>query len=156
MPIQNMTLENEQCDERSKMKDAVEELRKATPKSLWNKDLDELDQELDVRIKINKMSFVVHVVLDHYFNSESFCLFQELDKTNAQAEEARKKSKGQVKNLAATKFSKAAPKNPRKNTKKANNAAAETVAETTETAGAAMEIGKLRLVRSMLCIVKSY
>ncbi|KAL5543375.1 hypothetical protein UlMin_007159 [Ulmus minor] len=115
MSIGTLTLEKVRalCEERDKLNDAVEELRKATPKSLWNKDLDQLDQELD-----------------------------ELDKTNAQAEEARKKSKGQVKNLAATKFSKAAPKNPRKNTKKANNAAAETVAETTETAGAAMEIEK--------------
>ena len=68
-------------------------------------------------------------------------LIQELDKNDAQAEEARKKAKSQAKNVPVSKVSRQAPKAPRKNTKKANNA--EAVEEITQTFESAMEIGKL-------------
>ncbi|KAJ3708774.1 hypothetical protein LUZ61_012479 [Rhynchospora tenuis] len=49
MPIGTLTLEKIQqlCAERDKLEAEVEELRKASPKSLWSKDLDALDKELD-------------------------------------------------------------------------------------------------------------
>ena len=82
--------------------------------------------------------------------SDILNLFQELDQNDAQAEAARKKAKGQVKTVAASKFSRPAPKNPRKNTKKASNA--EAVAEITQTFESAMEIGMSSSHRS-LCFV---
>ncbi|PON46642.1 DNA topoisomerase II-type [Trema orientale] len=111
MAIGTLTLEKVQAllAERDKLNNEVDELRKATPKSLWVRDLDALDTQLD-----------------------------ELDKNDAQAEEARKKAKGQVKNVPVSKVSRQAPKNPRKNTKKANNA--EAVEEITQTFDSAMEI----------------
>jgi DNA topoisomerase II len=53
MPIGALTLEKVQqlCTERDKLEAEVDELRKASPKSLWMKDLDALDQELDVSIR---------------------------------------------------------------------------------------------------------
>ncbi|KAJ4798339.1 DNA topoisomerase 2 [Rhynchospora pubera] len=49
MPIGTLTLEKVQqlCAERDKLEAEVEELRKTSPKSLWSKDLDALDKELD-------------------------------------------------------------------------------------------------------------
>lgn len=51
LAIGTLTIEKVQelCNERDKFKGEVEELRKATPKSLWLKDLDYLEKELDVR-----------------------------------------------------------------------------------------------------------
>ncbi|XP_078179281.1 DNA topoisomerase 2-like isoform X6 [Carex rostrata] len=51
MPIGTLTLEKVQqlCAERDRLEVAVEELRKASPKSLWMKDLDALDEKLDVQ-----------------------------------------------------------------------------------------------------------
>ncbi|EXB68160.1 DNA topoisomerase 2 [Morus notabilis] len=113
MAIGTLTLEKVQalCGEKDKLNNEVEELRKATPKSLWVKDLDALETQLD-----------------------------ELNKSDAQAEEARKKSKGQVKNAAVSKVSRQAPKVPRKNTKKASNA--EAIADITENFDSAMEFEK--------------
>lgn len=50
MAIGTLTLEKVQalCGERDKLNNEVEELRKATPKSLWVKDLDALLTQLDV------------------------------------------------------------------------------------------------------------
>lgn len=50
MPIASLTLEKVQslCNERDKLEGDVEEMRRATPKSLWTKDLDAFIQELDV------------------------------------------------------------------------------------------------------------
>lgn len=50
MAIGTLTLEKVQelCAEKDKLEDAVTELRKASPKSLWEKDLDALEKELDV------------------------------------------------------------------------------------------------------------
>ncbi|KAH7527866.1 hypothetical protein FEM48_Zijuj05G0012000 [Ziziphus jujuba var. spinosa] len=113
MAIGTLTLEKVQalCAERDKLNGEVDDLRKATPKSLWEKDLDALDKELD-----------------------------ELDKNDAQAEDARKKLKSQLNPAAVTKFAKA-PKNPRKNNKKANNA--EAVVEMMETTSSStMEMEK--------------
>ena len=70
-----------------------------------------------------------------------FFLSQELEKSDAQADEARKKAKG--KQIGAVpKVSRAAPKAPRKNTKKATSA--EAVEEITQTFDSAMDIGKLQ------------
>ena len=51
MAIGTLTLEKVQelCAEKNKLDNEVDELRKATPKSLWRKDLDALERELDVR-----------------------------------------------------------------------------------------------------------
>lgn len=77
-----------------------------------------------------------------------YYFYQELEKSEALAEEAKKKSRNQVKNAPAAKVSKAAPKNPRKNNKKANNAEA---AESRETSSSfVFEMGKPRLVKSFL------
>ncbi|KAK3030786.1 hypothetical protein RJ639_035451 [Escallonia herrerae] len=94
MAIGTLTLEKVQelCADRDKLNKEVDDLRKATPKSLWNKDLDALEKELD-----------------------------EQDKNDVQAEEARKKMKSRVMSEAGLKASKQAPK-PRKNAKKASNA----------------------------------
>lgn len=50
MAIGTLTLEKVQelCGERDKLESEVEELRKATPRSLWLKDLDALERELEV------------------------------------------------------------------------------------------------------------
>lgn len=50
LAIGTLTLEKVQqlCAERDKLEDDVEELKKATPKSLWWKDLDAFTKELDV------------------------------------------------------------------------------------------------------------
>lgn len=50
MAIGTLTIEKVQAllDERDKLNGEVDFLRKATPKSLWEKDLDELERELDV------------------------------------------------------------------------------------------------------------
>ncbi|KAM1369168.1 hypothetical protein ACFX2F_039790 [Malus domestica] len=105
MAIGTLTIERVQAllDDRDKANAEVDELRKSTPRSLWLKDLDALEMELD-----------------------------ELEKSEALAEEAKKKARTQVKNVPASKASKQAPK-PRKNTKKANNA---------EAASSVMEIEK--------------
>ncbi|KAF8097776.1 hypothetical protein N665_0281s0039 [Sinapis alba] len=49
LAIATLTLEKVQelCGERDKMNQAVEDLKKATPKSLWLRDLESLDAELD-------------------------------------------------------------------------------------------------------------
>ncbi|CAN6696972.1 unnamed protein product [Malus baccata var. baccata] len=96
MAIGTLTIERVQAllADRDKANAEVDELRKSTPRSLWLKDLDALEMELD-----------------------------ELEKSEALAEEAKKKARTQVKNVPASKGTKQAPK-PRKNTKKANNAEA--------------------------------
>ena len=50
MAISSLTLEKVQslCSERDKLEGDVEEMRRATPKSLWKKDLDAFLQQLDV------------------------------------------------------------------------------------------------------------
>lgn len=50
MAIGTLTLEKVQelCADRDKLNDEVDDLRKATPKSLWNKDLDLLEGALNV------------------------------------------------------------------------------------------------------------
>lgn len=50
MAIGTLTLEKVQelCAERDKLNAEVEDMRNATPKTLWMKDLDVLDQQLDV------------------------------------------------------------------------------------------------------------
>ncbi|XP_062115411.1 DNA topoisomerase 2 [Humulus lupulus] len=114
MAIGTLTLEKVQglLSEQDKLNNQVDELRKATPKSLWAKDLDNLENELT-----------------------------ELEKSDALAEELKKKAKGQIKKGAApVKVSRQAPKAPRKNTKKANNA--EAVDQITETFNSAMDIEK--------------
>lgn len=92
LAIGTLTLEKVQelCADRDKLNQEVDDLRKATPKSLWLKDLDALEKELD-----------------------------EQDKSDARAEEARKELKGKVMTAAGLKATKQGPKNPRKNKKKA-------------------------------------
>ncbi|KAA8520228.1 hypothetical protein F0562_014484 [Nyssa sinensis] len=108
MAIGTLTLEKVQelCADRDKLNKEVDDLRKATPKSMWMKDLDSLDRELD-----------------------------EQEKSDAQAEVARKVMKSRVMSEAGLKVSKQAAKNPRKNNKKTSNA--ESVLETS--ASSAME-----------------
>lgn len=50
LAIGTLTLEKVQelCADRDKLNQEVDDLRKATPKSLWLKDLDALEKELDV------------------------------------------------------------------------------------------------------------
>ncbi|XWS74968.1 hypothetical protein CRYUN_Cryun01aG0044300 [Craigia yunnanensis] len=96
MAIGTLTLEKvkELCSDRDKIHHDVEDLRKATPRSLWLKDLDDLEMQLD-----------------------------EQDKA-AQAEEAGKVVKGKAKGEAGKKARRQVPKNPRKINKKDNNAQA--------------------------------
>ncbi|XP_006296839.2 DNA topoisomerase 2, partial [Capsella rubella] len=49
MAIGSLTIEKVQelCEDRDKMLEAVEDLRKTTPRALWLRDLDSLDKELD-------------------------------------------------------------------------------------------------------------
>lgn len=51
LAIGSLTIEKVQelCNDRDRLKGEVEDLRKATPKALWLKDLDSLEKELDVR-----------------------------------------------------------------------------------------------------------
>ncbi|XP_024041601.1 DNA topoisomerase 2 isoform X1 [Citrus clementina] len=98
MAIGTLTLEKVQglLADRDKLNEEVDDLRKATPESLWVKDLDALDMQLD-----------------------------ELDKSDARAEEERMKIKGNGNSDAGPKIvAKRAPKNARKNDKKSNNARA--------------------------------
>lgn len=98
MAIGTLTLEKVQglLADRDKLNEEVDDLRKATPESLWVKDLDALDMQLD-----------------------------ELDKSDARAEEERMKIKGNGNGDAGPKIvAKRAPKNARKNDKKSNNARA--------------------------------
>ncbi|XP_052301590.1 DNA topoisomerase 2 isoform X2 [Populus trichocarpa] len=94
MAIGTLTLEKVQqlCADHDKLNGEVDNLRKTTPIVLWVKDLEALEMQLDV-----------------------------LDKYDAEAEEARKKLKGDANGEAGFKVSKQAPKNPRKYTKKAIN-----------------------------------
>ncbi|XP_050387833.1 DNA topoisomerase 2 [Argentina anserina] len=114
MAIGTLTIERVQAllADRDKVNEQVLELRGSTPKSLWLKDLDALDVELN-----------------------------ELEKSEALADEAKRKSRNnQVRNAPAAKVSKPAPK-PRKNAKKVNNA--EALAESRETSlSSVMEIEK--------------
>ncbi|XP_050281805.1 DNA topoisomerase 2-like [Quercus robur] len=114
MAIGNLTIEKvkELCAERDKLNKEVDDLRKETPQSFWRKDLDALEGQLD-----------------------------ELEKSDAQSEELRKKMRGKARGEAAMKSTRQAPKNPRKNNnKKANNA--ESVAEAVSSSMAAKEIEK--------------
>lgn len=145
MAIGTLTIERVQAllADRDKVNMDVDELRGSTPKSLWLKDLDALDVELNVRIVTNLfhcslLTLFVTIV------SDILCLYQELEKSEALADEAKRKSRNnQVKNAPVMKVSRQAPKNPRKNTKKANNA--EATAESRETSSSsAMEMGKAK------------
>ncbi|KAM3733934.1 hypothetical protein ACB098_11G175300 [Castanea mollissima] len=114
MAIGSLTIEKVQelCAERDKLNKEVDDLRKETPKSFWRKDLDALEGQLD-----------------------------ELEKSDAQSEELRKKMRGKARGEAAMKSTRQAPKNPRKNNnKKANNA--ESVTEAVSSSMAAMQIEK--------------
>ncbi|KAL3537453.1 hypothetical protein ACH5RR_000819 [Cinchona calisaya] len=94
MAIGTLTLEKVQelCADRDKLKHGVDDLRKATPKSLWTKDLDALECQLD-----------------------------DQDKSDAQAEAARKEMRSRAMKEGGLP-TRQAPKNPRKYNKKASNA----------------------------------
>ncbi|KAL6567913.1 DNA topoisomerase 2 [Orobanche gracilis] len=95
MAIGTLTIERVEAllADRDKVNSLVTELRDSTPRSLWLKDLDVLDTQLD-----------------------------ELENTEALAAEAKRKSRNnQMKNAPVGKLSKKAPK-PRKNAKKSSNA----------------------------------
>ncbi|XVF29358.1 hypothetical protein REPUB_Repub15cG0113900 [Reevesia pubescens] len=100
MAIGTLTLEKvrELCSDRDKLQHEVEVLRKATPNSIWLKDLDDLEMQLD-----------------------------DLDKA-AQAEEAGKVVKGRGKGEAGKRAKRQAPNIPQKINKKNNNAQAITEA----------------------------
>lgn len=65
MAIGTLTLEKVQelCADRDKLSGEVDELSKATPKSLWIKDLDALDRELDVQVHRSFLYIFVSVTL---------------------------------------------------------------------------------------------
>ncbi|XP_021890757.1 DNA topoisomerase 2 isoform X1 [Carica papaya] len=114
LAIGTLTLEKVQelCACRDKMNEEVEELRRATPKTLWVKDLDALEKELD-----------------------------NLDKGDAQAEEARKEMQNKLRNGSGKKIRKqAAAKKPRKDNKKINDVE---IAENVGIAGTAMKTDKV-------------
>ncbi|KAL6515775.1 DNA topoisomerase 2 [Orobanche hederae] len=112
MAIGTLTIERVEAllADREKINSQVTELRGSTPRSLWLKDLDVLDNQLD-----------------------------ELEKTEALADDAKRKSRNnQIKNAPVDKLSKQAPK-PRKNAKNTSNA--ETVADSRESSSSsAMDI----------------
>ncbi|KAG5564885.1 hypothetical protein RHGRI_000924 [Rhododendron griersonianum] len=113
-----LTLEKVQelCADRDELREEVDELSKATPKSLRIKDLDALERGLD-----------------------------EQDKNDVQAEAARKKMKSSVMGEAVLKaVTKQAPKNPRKNNKKTDDT--ETVSEAMETSSSAVETDNIQEV----------
>jgi len=62
MPIGTLTFEKvEQLrGQRDKMEDDVEELKKATPKALWEKDLDEFLVKLDVSARSLTLRFRIY------------------------------------------------------------------------------------------------
>ncbi|RWW33853.1 hypothetical protein GW17_00001395 [Ensete ventricosum] len=94
MPIGSLTLEKVQelCAEKDKLDGEVDELRRTSPRSLWLKELDALEEELDVSITAT---------------SEFVSL--KLERKDAEAEEMR------IKNNAGAGPSRQAPKKPRKN-----------------------------------------
>ncbi|MCL7048730.1 hypothetical protein MKW94_004884 [Papaver nudicaule] len=98
MAIGSLTLEKVQelCNEREKLVGEVAELKCATEKSLWMKDLESLEKKLD-----------------------------EQDANDSKAEEARKVMKNKVMKDAGMNAAKQAPKNPRKYTKKASTSVPE-------------------------------
>ncbi|GAV86071.1 DNA_gyraseB domain-containing protein/DNA_topoisoIV domain-containing protein/Toprim domain-containing protein/HATPase_c domain-containing protein [Cephalotus follicularis] len=101
MAIRSLTLEKVQqlCADRDKFNKEVDDMRKSTPKSLWVKDLDALEAELD-----------------------------EQDKRDVHGDKGKKKSKGNKKNEDITQVFKHASKNPRNNKKTKNpEVAAKTV-----------------------------
>ncbi|KAI9169979.1 hypothetical protein LWI28_020463 [Acer negundo] len=97
MSIATLTLEKVQelLADRDKVNKEVDDLRKSTPESLWLKDLDALEIQLD-----------------------------ELDQADARAEEEGKKMQSKIRPDGGKVPARRAPKNPRKNDKKANNAKA--------------------------------
>ncbi|KAK2637028.1 hypothetical protein Ddye_031820 [Dipteronia dyeriana] len=97
MSIATLTLEKVQelLADRDKVNNEVDDLRKSTPESLWLKDLDALEIQLD-----------------------------ELDQADARAEEEGKKMQSKIRPDGGKVPARRAPKNPRKNDKKANNAKA--------------------------------
>lgn len=83
-------------------------------------------------------------------------MVQEQDKSDVQAEAARKKMKSRVMSEAGLKAvtARQAPKNPRKNnTKKTDNT--ETVSKAMETSSSAMETGEFRVVfhAGLVCFI---
>nr|DAD42398.1 TPA_asm: hypothetical protein HUJ06_000628 [Nelumbo nucifera] len=116
MAIGTLTLEKVQelCADSNKLNHEVDELRKATPKTLWLRDLDALEKELD-----------------------------EQDKNDAQAEDARKELKSRVMSDAGLKVSRQAPKNPRKTNAKKNNNLEPVAESVAASVGSAMETGNV-------------
>ncbi|KAL0006868.1 hypothetical protein SO802_008370 [Lithocarpus litseifolius] len=77
----------ELCADRDKLNKEVDDLRKETTKSFWRKDVDGLEGQLN------------------------FYVIPELEKSNAQSEELRKKMRGKARGEAAMKSTRQAPKN---------------------------------------------
>lgn len=134
LAIATLTLEKVQelCGERDKIKQAVEDMKKATPRSLWLRDLDSLDAELDVSIHnpepyIMLLQIAVNPHLVVYAMFYSF--FQKLDQEDATAEIEREAAQKKLRNEAGAplKGGKAAPRKqaPKKTTKAASSSAME-------------------------------
>ncbi|OMO96852.1 DNA topoisomerase II, eukaryotic-type [Corchorus olitorius] len=111
MAIGTLTLEKVQelCAERDKIQNDVEEVRKATPKSLWLKDLDDLEIQLEEQDKEDEKAFL-----------------------EEEADVAKRKGKGE----AGKRVQRQAPKNARKINKKetTSEAAAEAMEFATSSA----------------------
>lgn len=80
-------------------------------------------------------------------------IIKELEKSDANAEELKRKAKGQQRTQApVSKVSRQAPKNPRKNSKKVNNV--ETQKENMDTSSSsALETGRYKFVSRMFYIL---
>ncbi|XP_022152632.1 DNA topoisomerase 2 isoform X2 [Momordica charantia] len=120
LAIGTLTIEKVQelCNDRDELKGEVEDLRKATPKSLWLKDLDTLEKELD-----------------------------EMDRNDAQAEEVRKQQRIKANNDVKPKISRnAAPKAPR-NSKKTINSETIAESMDTTSSSTTMEVASNAVVK---------
>ena len=102
--------------------------------------------------KLTIHCYDLFIFVSFCFLTVQFYVIQELEKSDAQSEELRKKMRGKARGEAAMKSTRQAPKNPRKNNnKKANNA--ESVAEAVSSSMAAMEIGKCQTILCLLFVL---
>ncbi|KAG6654498.1 DNA topoisomerase 2-like isoform X1 [Carya illinoinensis] len=115
MAIGTLTIEKVQelCADKDRLNKEVEDLRKETPRSFWMKDLYALEKQLD-----------------------------EIEKSDAQAEELRKKMRSKAKGQAPGKAGRQAPKIQRKEKKKKANNADSVTENISTSATSAIEIEK--------------
>ncbi|WOK99050.1 DNA topoisomerase 2-like [Canna indica] len=123
MPIGSLTLEKVQelCGEKEGLERDVEELRRTSPRTLWWKELDALEEELDVSISI----FMEASILSIFLMYRVLCLIQKVERKDAEAEGVKETK---MKTIAGVLPSKQGPKKPRKNL--ANNSSIDALSST--------------------------